>query len=283
MSTQALPRQQRQYQSAYERAVDGVGFPDPKVADGVPLANSRILSLGGGNANDLWFLAPSNFIVNADYARTGLEAGRRNNVNGIVLDLNDHAALPFADQSFDTVICKDILEHLLDPLAIVREATRVLKDSGVLVLNVPNHFYWRMRLRLLLGKGIIWHDVFGGHQHDYDEWDYMHIRFFTYRGFRRFLCAAGLEPIRFYWDFGTLAHYHDPEMWMATQTEKRAAGWPLSRRATMALRYVRPLWTVFNTILPRKLRGAVVSLAPGLLCSGFYVRCAKQIRKDAPC
>ena len=47
-------------------------------------------------------------------------------------------------------------------------------------------------MRILLGKGLIYKCVASDHHRDYEEWDYMHVRFFTYRGFRRFLQAAGL-------------------------------------------------------------------------------------------
>jgi SAM-dependent methyltransferase len=267
--------QQRLYESAYEVATVGVGFPDPKIADGQPLVNKRILTLGGGTANDLWHLARQNSVVNADYATSGLRLGEQFGVQGLSVDLNSYVPLPLPDRSFDLVVCKDILEHLLDPLFILKEAVRVLRDDGVIVISVPNHFYWPLRLRLLFGRGIIWRATHSDHSTDYNEWDYMHIRFFTYRGFRHFLEVAGLTPVKFYWDFGNLAHYCDPDMWFEPQLQKRAAGLPLSRRAKLGIRIIRPLWRLLNVVFPRSLRSAIVSLRPGLLCGGFYVRCRK--------
>ncbi len=63
-----VTHQQRLYESAYGAATVGLGFPDPKISDGRPLINKRILSLGGGTASDLWHLAKANLVVNADYA-----------------------------------------------------------------------------------------------------------------------------------------------------------------------------------------------------------------------
>jgi hypothetical protein len=114
------------------------------------------------------------------------------------------------------------------------------------------------------------------HGANYDDWNYMHIRFFTYKGFRRFLDAAGLDPTRFYWDFGNLAHYWNPDRHLGPQLRKRAEGKPLSKRAKFGMYVVRPLWRLFNVVLPRPLRSAIVSLLPGLLCAGFYVRCRKR-------
>ncbi len=46
-------------------------------------------------------------------------------------------ALPFADISFDAVVLLDVLEHLADPGALVRELGRVLRPGGAVVIMVP--------------------------------------------------------------------------------------------------------------------------------------------------
>lgn len=59
--------------------------------------------------------------------------------------------LPFADGSFDAVVCTEVLEHLPRPGECLREIRRVLKDGGVAYISVPQswplHYeprdYWR--------------------------------------------------------------------------------------------------------------------------------------------
>lgn len=48
-------------------------------------------------------------------------------------------ALPFADDTFAAAVCSDVLYHLDDDAAALREILRVLKPGGVLVINVPAH------------------------------------------------------------------------------------------------------------------------------------------------
>ncbi len=50
------------------------------------------------------------------------------------------AALPFADGSFDCVVCTEVLEHLEDPARAVNEMRGVLRPGGCLLLSSP--FIW---------------------------------------------------------------------------------------------------------------------------------------------
>lgn len=54
-------------------------------------------------------------------------------------------ALPYPDNTFDAVILSEILEHIDDDVAGLREVYRVLKPNGVVAITVPNAdypFWW---------------------------------------------------------------------------------------------------------------------------------------------
>ncbi|MEM2351596.1 MAG: class I SAM-dependent methyltransferase [Thermoproteota archaeon] len=275
MRFRLITTQQHCYEQAYQGADNEYGFPDRKITDGLEIHGARILNLGCGTANDTWWLAGLNKVVGLDYVQSGLRVAQRHGVAGVIGDLNLSPILPFKDGVFDIVVCKDILEHVLEPVSVLLEVRRVLKDNGYVVISVPNHFYLPMRIRIMMGKGLLWKSIGSDHSRHYDEWNYMHIRFFTYKGFRRFLQAAGFRPEKWFWDFGTLAHYNNPDMWLEPQLWKKAHGRPISRRGKVGLYVIQPLWKLFNLIFPRSLRSAIVSLSPGLLCAGFYVKVRK--------
>ena len=48
--------------------------------------------------------------------------------------------LPFADNSFDLVLCTQMIEYAADPAAVMSEIHRVLKPQGVLFLSAPSIF-----------------------------------------------------------------------------------------------------------------------------------------------
>jgi SAM-dependent methyltransferase len=59
----------------------------------------------------------------------------------IVHDLNADPELPFADASFDAVVCTVSFEYLTQPDKIVAEARRVLKPGGMFVVTLSNRYF----------------------------------------------------------------------------------------------------------------------------------------------
>jgi SAM-dependent methyltransferase len=60
--------------------------------------------------------------------------------------------LPFPQESFDVVVCGELLEHLPFPAQTVAEARRVLRPGGFFLGSVPNAYRLRNRLVFLLGR-----------------------------------------------------------------------------------------------------------------------------------
>ena len=82
-------------------------------------------------------------------------------------------ALPYQDNSFDVVLCSEVLEHLEDPEKALLELIRV--SSRYCVLSVPNEPFFMLG-NFFRGKNL---SRFGN--------DIEHINHWTYFSFRRFI------------------------------------------------------------------------------------------------
>jgi 2-polyprenyl-3-methyl-5-hydroxy-6-metoxy-1,4-benzoquinol methylase len=87
------------------------------------------------------------------------------------------------DERFDAIVAADVLEHLVDPLAVLRRLEPFLSDEGAFVLSIPNVAHGSVRLALLEG------------QFDYQDiglLDRTHKTFFTRQGLEQMLDDADL-------------------------------------------------------------------------------------------
>jgi 2-polyprenyl-3-methyl-5-hydroxy-6-metoxy-1,4-benzoquinol methylase len=60
--------------------------------------------------------------------------------------------LPFAEGSFDVVLCGDLVEHLREPQRFLERVRPLLRPGGRLVLTTPNVANWTIRTGLLFGR-----------------------------------------------------------------------------------------------------------------------------------
>lgn len=92
----------------------------------------RVLDLAtgvGAMAAQLMAHYPGIRLVGLELSASQLEAARRNHPE-LELVQGDAAHMPFPDASFDRVHCSWLLEHVRDPVAILREVRRVLAPGG---------------------------------------------------------------------------------------------------------------------------------------------------------
>ncbi|MBI5965714.1 MAG: class I SAM-dependent methyltransferase [Chloroflexi bacterium] len=246
-------------------------YSDPHILDGDSRKGLNILVLGCGTGSDCWHLTSEHYVCGMDISESGIAIARAHGIDATLTSVTE--PFPYPDASFDIVVAKDILEHILDPLSVMKEVKRVLRPQGNLVTLIPNQFYWHFRLRYLFGNNLVWKTFLHDQTETYEEWNYIHVRFFTWRGVQRFLKVAGFQITKFYFDFGTLEHYFVPDYYERMYRRLWAAGEKKSKRGLLVCYVMYPLWRILNFLFPKRLRNRVVALAPGLLTAGFYLRC----------
>lgn len=105
------------------------------IAAAAPTAHGRLLDVGcGGRRFAHYFDGRVTRYIGFDYPVTFYEDTRNIDVFG------DGLRLPFRDDSFDTVVCFEVLEHVKDGAQLTRELARVVRPGGTVILTVP--FLW---------------------------------------------------------------------------------------------------------------------------------------------
>lgn len=59
--------------------------------------------------------------------------------------------LPYKNESFDLIWCSEVLEHLKDPELVLVQMSKLLKKNGIIVVTVPNSYFWLMKLFYITG------------------------------------------------------------------------------------------------------------------------------------
>ena len=77
----------------------------------------------------------------------------------IYLTQGDALVLPIKDNAFDVVIATAIIEHVSEPLQLVREAFRVLRKNGILIITTPHPFWERVATHIGHLKGEDHHEL----------------------------------------------------------------------------------------------------------------------------
>jgi SAM-dependent methyltransferase len=107
----------------------------------------------------------------------------------------DALALPFADETFDRVICSEVLEHIPDDLGAMAELARVLRRGGTMAITVPRRGPERVNWAL----SDDYHNVPGGH-----------IRIYSRRVLEGRLTSVGLRVTGHHHAHGL----HSPYWWL---------------------------------------------------------------------
>lgn len=134
------------------------------------------------------------------------------------LQCADALQLPFADHTFDKIICSEVLEHLPNYRDALKEIKRLLKPNGQLAISVPRAWPERICWRL----SSAYHQVAGGHIRIFDSQALnQEIELFGFTRYQRHWAHALHSP--FWWlkcalwnsqnESSLIAWYHKLLVW----------------------------------------------------------------------
>ena len=181
----------------FVRDVIRASFAGPRVIS--------VLDVGCGNGSQLAIpLARDSQlrITGIDPDNASIEHGKRlarssPNLNFICASIEDLSP----DDRFDVIILSEVLEHLDQPAEMLRNASRLLDDDGVLIVTVPNGygefeidswFFRALRLQKMVDRFAAKNEVLAAT----DNSESGHIQFFTRSRLRNLFQQSGLVTIR---------------------------------------------------------------------------------------
>lgn len=170
------------------------------------LAGLRVLDLGCGEGRhciSLWIQSRAR-IVGLDLNMADLQTARSRQADFEVKEGPDHyltliqssgLTLPFEADTFDLVVCSEVLEHIADHKAMLDEIKRVLVPGGVFAMSVPRYgpewLCWKLSRA--------YHEVPGGH-----------VRIFNAAELSRQIESLGMYRYAKHWAHGL----HSPYWWL---------------------------------------------------------------------
>jgi SAM-dependent methyltransferase len=95
-----------------------------------PLMKGVVVDLGGKRDRRRGTFEPA-LDPGTTWIYVNIDAGTRPDV------FADVAAVPIADGAVDCIVCTEVLEHIPDPVACVREVRRLLRPGGAFIGSVP--------------------------------------------------------------------------------------------------------------------------------------------------
>jgi 2-polyprenyl-3-methyl-5-hydroxy-6-metoxy-1,4-benzoquinol methylase len=146
--------------------------------------NQRVLELGAASGHVTRALVAQNCRVSAIEYDADAAQGLKGAADHVMVgDLNDPATLAGYSAEFDVVLAGDVLEHLVDPQAVLNRMAKLIVPTGRIVLSLPNIAHADVKLSLMRG------------QFEYKSWgllDRTHLRFFTLKSVRDLVKQGGL-------------------------------------------------------------------------------------------
>lgn len=82
--------------------------------------------------------------ISGNVVYKGVDAKDGEDIIGVDLE---KGLLPLKDNEYDSVFCLDVLEHLDNPVPLVKEILRVSKNE--IIISLPNMYHWMFRLKYL--------------------------------------------------------------------------------------------------------------------------------------
>lgn len=128
--------------------------------------------------------AMGNYVVGVDISEPVIVEAAKVLDRAVVFDLEGD--WPDLKEKFDLALLPEVLEHVFNPIEVLKKVSSQLKDGGEIIVTTPNILAWTNRANML----------FGNFEYtDQGLMDFGHIRFFTYKYLNKVLKDNGFSLV----------------------------------------------------------------------------------------
>ncbi len=203
-----------------------------------PKFSGHLLDVGCGRKPYRQFLLDNKYIT--EYTGLDIETAIVYE-DGIKPDFTwDGITMPFGDNSFDTLMATEVLEHCPDPNRIINEMKRVLKPGGLLFFTVP--FLWNL------------------HEVPHDEYRY------TPFALQRIFKECGMEEIELFAHGG----------WNMSMAQMIGMWVVATKRGASRRRWAKLLNPVIKRLMKKDTKQQPIHFADGMMVNGIYGMARKK-------
>ncbi len=124
------------------------------------LKKGKLLDVGCGVGTVSSELQKQGFeVYGIDFSSVAIEKAKEKGINAIECDV-DKDGIPFEDNYFDVVWAGDVIEHVFDPIFLLKEMSRVIKPTGKVLLTTPNDFNLKKRISIFISGRSLQSDIY---------------------------------------------------------------------------------------------------------------------------
>lgn len=129
----------------------------------------------------------ASYVVGTDISENALLEAKQVLDRTYAFDLEEKWPTDLKAKEFDIIIMAEVLEHVFDPVKVLKEARDLLKENGYLIITTPNFMTWTNRIKFIFGSF---------RYRDQGMFDFGHIRWFTYSYLKRVLAESGFNIVK---------------------------------------------------------------------------------------
>jgi len=151
----------------------------------LPGTGKKILDIGCGTGVLAEVLKSRGHLVDGiSISEKELEIAANHLQCAFLYNLENGLPPDIVNNTYDYVVCSHVLEHIVYPNKLLLGIRNVLKESGSLVVALPNIMHYSARLKILAGN------------FEYDKagmWDNTHVKWYTFGSGQRLLADNGFK------------------------------------------------------------------------------------------